>query len=1056
MPASVGTVYVDVKFNIGDIGRQLQAALSGVGGGLGGPGAGPAAALERTFSQSLTAIGSQAQAVGRQLTVGLTVPLALIGKSAVTAFKSFDESMTRISALNEVPIKQTEEWRGEVRELGLTYGVAADDVANALYFITSSGIESAKAMDVLEVAVKGSAVGLGETKVVADVLTSAINAYGEANITAAKAGDILTEAVAKGKGEADELAGALSQVIPLAANAGVSFGEVSGAMAAMTLSGTSADQAATQLRGLFNTLQDMPPSAQRALKAYTDIDYAQVKIGLSADGLIPTLKTIFDAFDKLGPVGKQSLAEVFGNIRALTGIMNLFGNNTARTLQIIRDVTNASGQLNDAWEITAQSKAKKLDIAMNRIHDSLVGIGADVVPAVTSVTNVLGSLASGFASLGDPIKSTAVALGLFAAAAGPATMAIGSMARGMGAIGSAITTVFPTLGRFVSHLKVEYSWLQQSQVATTGWIGKMGGLNQVLGVAGIAAGTAAIGFAIWSARMAEATQRAEALGKSLGGGAESGGIGSADSSIAKAKAQIEQLNKEMSASNLNRWNPLDLDYFGELGKYVNELQNGISVIETRKRLAGEIAQETQKETGAVYDWLAAEERAGRRYTTSKEAMDALAAAYLKGDEGAKKLATSSIKAADGLGAVISRAKETSDAFFGVVQAEDKQADAAKNVADAKVKVTDAERAYEDAKQKSAKASLDIVDAERKQLKASQDLTNARRNLTDAQNELNDALRGPNEDEKLDIESAQLGLEEARKRLSGKFEDPLDRRRAQLDVRRAQMDLTRAQGANANRIKDAQEGVRSAQDAVNDAIQAEVDARQAVVDARNAKADASRNEASADDARTTAKEGVTQAEKDLFDATAVMVEKQTALSDQIGIGATNGGAFLSFLEEMKKRYPEMAGVIDGYIQKFKDLQTAAGGGGTKTASDVLGGSITATEGNTGLSGFAAAAEWFRTHPAAPRAVGGPLSVGQLSTVNERGMPELWSAGGKQYLLPTTQGQVTPLKPLDVDVAARGGDGVSVGDVYVQGASDPVATAYEVRRQLRVKTRTKART
>src|SRR3954468_2829390 len=101
MPASVGTVYVDVKFNIGDIGRQLQAALSGVGGGLGGPGAGPAAALERTFSQSLTAIGSQAQAVGRQLTVGLTVPLALIGKSAVTAFKSFDESMTRISALNE-------------------------------------------------------------------------------------------------------------------------------------------------------------------------------------------------------------------------------------------------------------------------------------------------------------------------------------------------------------------------------------------------------------------------------------------------------------------------------------------------------------------------------------------------------------------------------------------------------------------------------------------------------------------------------------------------------------------------------------------------------------------------------------------------------------------------------------------------------------------------------------------------------------------------------------------------------------------------------------------
>jgi hypothetical protein len=73
-----------------------------------------------------------------------------------------------------------------------------------------------------------------------------------------------------------------------------------------------------------------------------------------------------------------------------------------------------------------------------------------------------------------------------------------------------------------------------------------------------------------------------------------------------------------------------------------------------------------------------------------------------------------------------------------------------------------------------------------------------------------------------------------------------------------------------------------------------------------------------------------------------------------------------------------------------------------------------------------------------------------------MPELWSAGGKQYLLPTANGQVTPLRPLDVPVTPQGHDGVTIGgDIIVQGAEQPVATAYEVRRQLRTKTRTKGR-
>ena len=83
MAASVGTVWVDVRFNVGDVARQLQTALAAATGGVGGAGA-AAANLERTWSQSLGAIATQATATGKQLTVGLTLPLSA-GSSLINA-----------------------------------------------------------------------------------------------------------------------------------------------------------------------------------------------------------------------------------------------------------------------------------------------------------------------------------------------------------------------------------------------------------------------------------------------------------------------------------------------------------------------------------------------------------------------------------------------------------------------------------------------------------------------------------------------------------------------------------------------------------------------------------------------------------------------------------------------------------------------------------------------------------------------------------------------------------------------------------------------------------
>lgn len=59
----------------------------------------------------------------------------------------------------------------------------------------------------------------------------------------------------------------------------------------------------------------------------------------------------------------------------------------------------------------------------------------------------------------------------------------------------------------------------------------------------------------------------------------------------------------------------------------------------------------------------------------------------------------------------------------------------------------------------------------------------------------------------------------------------------------------------------------------------------------------------------------------------------------------------------------------------------------------------------------------------RAIGGPVSAGRVYQVNERGAPEIYTAGGKQFLLAPRDGRVTPA------TAAGGGRASQINQTFV---------------------------
>ena len=221
--------------------------------------------------KQLTGLKSSALATG--LAVGgiaLASTLAFrkiyqLGREAVKTFAEVETNLSTIEGLVGISAQQLAEWGPALQEIRRVSGRDLAELSRGLYDITSAGLRGDVALEALDVSARASASGLGETRVVADLLTSAINAWGPAALSATRAGDDLAKAVELGKLPADALAGAMGQLIPIASEMGLEFGEMSGLMAAMSRTGTGAETAAVQIgQALVLLLETRKPSDRNA------------------------------------------------------------------------------------------------------------------------------------------------------------------------------------------------------------------------------------------------------------------------------------------------------------------------------------------------------------------------------------------------------------------------------------------------------------------------------------------------------------------------------------------------------------------------------------------------------------------------------------------------------------------------------------------------------------------------------------------------------------------------------------------------------------------------
>jgi TP901 family phage tail tape measure protein len=361
-------------------------------------------------SGKLKQFGNKMKSVGASMQK-FSLPLAIAGGAAIKMASDFDKNITKIEALVGRTGKELDSFAEASKRMANETGISSAKTSEAMFFIASAGLEGAAAISVLEQASKASASGLGDVAQIADLATSALNAYGSETLSAEGATDVLTAAVREGKLSSEELAGAMGGVLPIASNLGVSFDEVGATLAAMSRTGTNAANGATQLNSILAGLLKPTNQAEDALRSM-GLSSAGLKQQIKDEGLLSVLETLKTEFDK----NSDAAAQVFPNIRALKGVLDLTGKSAETTKIIFDKLSVAQGSTKKAFDATSKSASFKLKKALNGARESFAQMGSvlltGLLPAIQNITGAITRLFTAFTNLDGTTKQLILGAGV--------------------------------------------------------------------------------------------------------------------------------------------------------------------------------------------------------------------------------------------------------------------------------------------------------------------------------------------------------------------------------------------------------------------------------------------------------------------------------------------------------------------------------------------------------------------------------------------------------------------------------------------------------------------
>ena len=334
--------------------------------------------------QAIPEAGKQGRIIGatmgKAMVAGLAVAgvaVAGFGVAALKEFAKFEKGMNEVfTLLPGISQDAMDSMNDDVRSFVREMGIAHDEAVPALYSAISAGIPQANVFDFMEVAAQAAIGGVTDMETSVDGLTSVMNAYGQENMSAQQAADLMFTAVRLGKTDFEQLSGSLYNVLPTASALGVGFEDITAAMASMTAAGTPTSVATTQMRQL---LVELSKDGGAVATVFEDIAGKSFKQFIAEGGNTQEALALLHEHAQDTGVG---INDLFGSVEAGNAALALSGDNAQGYAENIAEMGNAAGATEAAYEQMDQGIERTMERISIQMKDLAIEVGDQLAPAL--------------------------------------------------------------------------------------------------------------------------------------------------------------------------------------------------------------------------------------------------------------------------------------------------------------------------------------------------------------------------------------------------------------------------------------------------------------------------------------------------------------------------------------------------------------------------------------------------------------------------------------------------------------------------------------------------
>ena len=401
----------------------------------------------RDGSTSLINWGKNTQWAGRQLTVGLTLPLTIFGKSASEAFKMADQELTRLlkvyGGIGGVSASELGKVKKDVTELAKTlsstYGASFQETLGLAADIAATGKEGNDLLGSIAETTRLATLGDVDRQEAMKATLALQTAFNMNTKDLAESINFLNAVENQTSTTLQDLVEAIPKAGPVIQGLGGGVKELAVLLTAMREGGVNASEGANALKsGLASLINPTKVSVEMMNGfgiAINDI------VQSNAGDIIGLLTDLQKALDTLDPLQKQQAIEQlfgkyqFARIGALLDNLGKEGSQTLQVFDLMKASTSELGSIADReLKALTESASGRYKRALESFKAAIADVGEPFLNIFAKILDVGAKILGVFDKMPKPLKAFVVGMGVITALAGPLIMLTGLMANFFGYI----------------------------------------------------------------------------------------------------------------------------------------------------------------------------------------------------------------------------------------------------------------------------------------------------------------------------------------------------------------------------------------------------------------------------------------------------------------------------------------------------------------------------------------------------------------------------------------------------------------------------------------------